>query len=105
MAIRKLFGIDVSGAHPSWVELASAAGWRIQYNNAFEVASSLQPCRLLDPEGSLWASSDDATEMGNALHSLFEEFAGRTPLLHDENLRAYLVRALQHQLKAEAPAG
>jgi len=105
MVVRRLFGIDVSGTHSSWIEVATAAGWCIQYNSAFEVASSLQPYRLLDPDGRLWASSDNALEMSNTLQSLFEELAGRTPLLNDENDRANLVRSLQEELKTATPTG
>lgn len=90
MAIRRLFGTATVDAGVFWEDKVNYKNWRIQYNSTLDNFSPLKPFRLLDPQGSLWASSDTLEEMNEALPGLIEEFSAKDALFTGNDIKKFV---------------
>ncbi len=84
MTIRRLLGTPTVDAGVFWETLPGAGGWKLQFNKTLDRWSPLNPYRLLDPEGYLWASSDSLEELRDGLPGLVDEFAAKSPVVSKE---------------------
>lgn len=92
MTVRKLPGTATINAHLFWDEIENVNGWKIQYNSVLNRLTPLNPVRLLDPQGHLWASAANLEEMSEALPGLIKEFESADPLLSREEVVEALIK-------------
>ncbi len=100
MSIRRFSGLQtlMEGA-VFWTDLVNERGWRIQYNRTLDVFLPLKPFRLLDPNGVLWASADEAEELANELPNMVAEFAQKDPLIDQEMVQDIMATVAKELFK------
>ncbi len=95
MAVRRLFGTATADLGWFWVDCVHHNGWRIQYNKKLDTTGVLKPYRLLDPQGHLWASSDNFKEMVEELPELVRVFSEKEPLFSGDEAKVFVKMVLQ----------
>ena len=94
MAIRRLYGTATFDAGVFWSDCVNHNGWRVQHNKTLEATRVLNPYRLLDPKGNLWASSDSLSELADSLPELANVFSEKEPLFSSDDAKKFIKAVL-----------